>query len=234
MCGCGTWLKMLDIGARSSIIRTFACASQSARIRSIGLRLECDHPRSGSRPRSGTSLVGGRADERMGEPAVRDEPHAARPPRRGRGRSTGSRTPAGWPRRRSASTAGPCGRLPRAFASSESGPCSATMAICEDVVRHPGQEQHHAVQGRRAAVAKWFSPIQPVANGTSDSQNSRCRFAQSIRPLMPLGRVQQVVVVVPVDAEEDEAQHVGEEHRERAARRAADVGAVRHAAARAP
>jgi hypothetical protein len=29
-----------------------------------------------------------------------------------------------------------------------------------------------------------FSPIHPVTKGTSDSQNSRWRFAQSIRPSM--------------------------------------------------
>jgi len=30
------------------------------------------------------------------------------------------------------------------------------------------------------AAAKWFSPNQPVANGISDSQNRRCRFAYMI------------------------------------------------------
>ena len=31
--------------------------------------------------------------------------------------------------------------------------------------------------------AKWFSPTHPVANGMSESQKSRCRFAQRIFPL---------------------------------------------------
>ena len=46
--------------------------------------------------------------------------------------------------------------------------------------------------------ANSFSPIQAVANGTSDSQNSRCVFAHMIRPLIrstvwigPDGRVQK-------------------------------------------
>ena len=30
--------------------------------------------------------------------------------------------------------------------------------------------------------AEWFSPIQPVTNGKSDSQKRRWRFAQSVRP----------------------------------------------------
>ena len=47
--------------------------------------------------------------------------------------------------------------------------------------------------------------------GTSDSQNSRCRFAHRIPPLTRVGHVQHVVVVVPVDAEEHEAQHVAQE-----------------------
>jgi hypothetical protein len=32
-------------------------------------------------------------------------------------------------------------------------------------------------------VVKWFSPIQPVVNGMSESQKSRCRFAHSIEPV---------------------------------------------------
>ena len=36
------------------------------------------------------------------------------------------------------------------------------------------------------AAAKWFSPIQPVANGTSDSQNNRCRLAHRIGPVTRL------------------------------------------------
>ena len=31
--------------------------------------------------------------------------------------------------------------------------------------------------------AKWFSPIQPVAKGINESQNSRCMLAHSIMPL---------------------------------------------------
>ena len=30
--------------------------------------------------------------------------------------------------------------------------------------------------------AKWFSPIQPVANGKSESQNRKCKFAQRTAP----------------------------------------------------
>ena len=74
--------------------------------------------------------------------------------------------------------------------------------------------------------ANSFSPIQPVTNGVSDSQNSRCRLAQSTAPL--IRGVQHVVVVVPVGAEEDEAEDIGEEdthHR----RERGPVAAVLHA-----
>src|SRR5947209_6727764 len=53
----------------------------------------------------------------------------------------------------------------------------------QDSVRDGGQEHHRAVDGcrkRREVV----SPIQPVTNGTSESQNSRCMFAHRIFPLM--------------------------------------------------
>ena len=66
---------------------------------------------------------------------------------------------------------------------------------------------------------KWFSPIHPVANGNSDSQNSRCRLAQSIAPVTALAGMQHVMVVVPVDADVDEAQDVAEKHREAEAQR---------------
>ena len=42
-----------------------------------------------------------------------------------------------------------------------------------------------------------------------------------------LGRLEHVVMVVPVDAEEDEAQDVGQKHRQQWTERLA-VGAVRH------
>ena len=36
--------------------------------------------------------------------------------------------------------------------------------------------------GATGSEAKWFSPIQPVTKGMSDSQNNRCRLAQRMRP----------------------------------------------------
>ncbi|HTF70190.1 MAG TPA: hypothetical protein VK638_46690, partial [Edaphobacter sp.] len=33
------------------------------------------------------------------------------------------------------------------------------------------------------AAAKWFSPIHPVANENNESQNNKCRLAQSIAPV---------------------------------------------------
>jgi hypothetical protein len=32
-------------------------------------------------------------------------------------------------------------------------------------------------------AVKWFSPIHPVVNGNNESQNNRCRLAQSIAPV---------------------------------------------------
>ena len=61
----------------------------------------------------------------------------------------------------------------------------------------------------------------------SDSQNSRCRFAHSTLPLICDAAVQHVVVVVPVDADVDEAEHVAQEHRQQRSQRGG-VAAVRH------
>ena len=56
-----------------------------------------------------------------------------------------------------------------------------------------------------------FSPIQPVTNGINDSQNSRCRLAQRIATAHLVRRMKHVMMIVPVDAEIDEAEHVAQE-----------------------
>ena len=128
--------------------------------------------------------------------------------------------------RRGPARACPSSRRRRA-ASSESAPCVRDERLLQDRSR---RRRPSAGRRRRAAVgsgAKWFSPIQAVANGNSDSQNSRCRFAHSTPPLTRVGGVQHVMVVVPVDAEVDEAQHVAEEHGHERPSAARSV-AVRH------
>ena len=67
-----------------------------------------------------------------------------------------------------------------------------------------------------APARRWFSPIQAVVNGTSDSQNSRCRLAHRIPPVTRSHDVEHVMMIVPVDAEEHEAQRVGAELRRQA------------------
>ena len=66
-----------------------------------------------------------------------------------------------------------------------------------------------------------------MTNGTIDSQNSRCRLAHIDAPETRVRGVQHVVVVVPVDADVDEAQDVGEEVRQRLAQ-GVQILAVRH------
>ena len=85
---------------------------------------------------------------------------------------------------------------------------------------------------RARARRQAFSPIQPVTKGTSDSQKSRCRFAHSTPPFTVLRGLEQVVVVVPVDAEVDKTQHVAEQTGTSGSRAAA--GAMRRPSAPAP
>jgi hypothetical protein len=71
---------------------------------------------------------------------------------------------------------------PTAFLRIESGPCDA-MIICCSIQYATAAIRRTTPYNADGAAAKWFSPIQPVANGTRDSQNKRCRFAQSIDPV---------------------------------------------------
>ena len=72
--------------------------------------------------------------------------------------------------------------LPTAFLKRESGPCDAMMNCCRIQYATAAIKQNYTVIAVGAA-AKWFSPIQPVVKGNSDSQNNRCRLAQSIGPV---------------------------------------------------
>ena len=54
--------------------------------------------------------------------------------------------------------------------------------VCEHVERDSAHEHDGAVDATGSG-GKSFSPIHAVTNGTSDSQNSRCTFAQRIPPV---------------------------------------------------
>lgn len=71
---------------------------------------------------------------------------------------------------------------PTAFLRIESGPCDAMISCCniQYAIAAIRRTTPYSADG---AAAKWFSPIQPVANGIRDNQNKRCRFAQSIGPV---------------------------------------------------
>jgi hypothetical protein len=58
-----------------------------------------------------------------------------------------------------------------------------------------------------------------VSTGISDSQNRRKRFAPHRRAADPVGGAEQVMMVVPVDPHEREAQHVHEDARQLVAHR---------------
>ena len=68
-----------------------------------------------------------------------------------------------------------------ALAAVMAGP-QGTARADEGAVRISFIKAGWVIGGTIGSGAKWFSPIQPVTNGTSDSQNRRCRFAQSIEP----------------------------------------------------
>ena len=70
---------------------------------------------------------------------------------------------------------------PSARTSRLPAPCSRT--------RHPWNTKYATAAASRFSPytntghrAKWFSPIHPVVNGSSDSQNSRCRLAHNTTP----------------------------------------------------
>ena len=55
------------------------------------------------------------------------------------------------------------------------------MALCSIVyaIAAPNNTRPYSAEG---IGAKWFSPMKPVANGNSESQNNRCRLLHSTAP----------------------------------------------------
>ena len=159
----------------------------------------CRSPRAGSTPdraarRQPRSIV--RSIRRSGISRARPAPHTPRRP------ANGSRTRAQYrpcKSRRRFSPSRPGRARPRDF-----GPRHSVLHRCTPAnVSIAGINIEAIDRGGKPAMS--FSPIQPVANGISDSQNSRCMLAQRIAPFTR-GRMQQMVVVVPVDRHEHKAQ----------------------------
>ena len=84
------------------------------------------------------------------------------------------------------------------------------ISIATGSERDAGHQQDHAVDGDGQRRRNGFRPSSRSTNGTSESQNSRWRLAQRIAAARPACGLEQVMVVVPVDADVDEAQHVAE------------------------
>ena len=102
---------------------------------------------------------------------------------------------------------------PIAFFKTEFGPLRTDDRLLEQVVGDRRHQQHHSVK-RGGDCGEMVFPIHPVANGNSESQNKRCRLAQSIAPFTAAQACEHVMVVVPVNADIDETQHVAEERRQ--------------------
>ena len=79
-------------------------------------------------------------------------------------------------------------------------------------VRHRAQQQVHAIQYRRPAFEVVLAhPSRGERKQRQPEQQVQIR--PQYRPVDGRGQLEHVVVVVPVDADVDEAQDVGEEHR---------------------
>ena len=146
--------------------------------------------------------------------------------RKSRRRWPGARTRAGSPDGVERDREPGLPSFPTAAASRELGTLDRNDGLFEDEVRDAGEQQDGAVDGRRQRREM------VLAHPAGDKRNQRQPEQQvQIRPqdaaVDPVGHLQHVVMIVPVDAENHEAQHVGEEHRhDRLQRR--PVGAVRH------
>jgi len=87
-------------------------------------------------------------------------------------------------------------------------------------------EKHERQDGVRARRAEQHDPVgrdryrrevvfvhPPVTKGTRDSQKKQVQVRPQRRAVHVMDRMEHVVMIVPVDADEHEAQHVAEEHR---------------------
>src|SRR6266704_1989822 len=98
-----------------------------------------------------------------------------------------------------------------ARASAEPLPCLRMIVYCNPC---------HASAGISSATpytavvigAKWFSPIQPVANGMSEIQNNRCIFVHSITPSTCRTKWNKWVVI-PVNRYIDKTEDINEKDR---------------------
>ena len=77
------------------------------------------------------------------------------------------------------------------------------------------------------AALKWFSPIQAGGERKQRQPEQQMQVRPQNAAADVFGGMEQVVMVVPVDADVDEAQHVAQEHREQRLQRG-QIGAVRH------
>ena len=152
--------------------------------------------------------------------------------RRSRRQSTWCTNASGIATRRAAPRCFPLQSLPTAAASVESGPWCAMIVGCRIVYAIAAASSTHAVdRGRQRREVILAHPRRHERNERQPEQ--QMQVGPQNAAVDPSVSVEHVVMVVPVDAEKDEAQHVAEEHgQQRAERR--PVGAVRHAAAPAP
>ena len=115
----------------------------------------------------------------------------------------------------------PLRSLPIASASFDSGPCEASRQIVRIVYATRAAEEHDRVDGDRAGLdARLAKP------GGRDRGQREAEQQADVRPerpaVDPVDDLHQVVVVDPVDRDEDEAEQVGEQ----AALLVQDVGQV--------
>ena len=93
-------------------------------------------------------------------------------------------------------------------------------------IRHAAHQQHHTVERhRRGGKVVLAHPAGDKGYQRQPEQQVQVRPERA--PAHLLHRVQQMVMVVPVDADEHEAQHIRQEHRHQR-RECCEIGSVRH------
>jgi hypothetical protein len=100
------------------------------------------------------------------------------------------------------------------------------IRFLEDGVRHCGQQQDRAV-GRGGEGRHVVLPHPAGDEGDEGQPEQEVEVRPQDLAVDPVAGVEHVMVVVPVDAQEEEAQHVAQEDREQRPERE-EVRAVRH------
>ena len=101
---------------------------------------------------------------------------------------------------------------PDRLQQNESRPCERMIDALQNPVGDRCHQEHDAIERGRAPARSGSRPSTPVTNGIEREPEQQMQVGPEDAAVDACVGVQHVMVVVPVDAEVDEAQHVAEEH----------------------